>query len=536
MLVITFIATTFCCLVYSSPIQLVRPAASHVNLEVVPEGLQALRSLQPPVAVISVVGAVHSGKSYLLNRLIDIIPGLNTGFPVGYTIRPETSGIWMFQDPIPRQNTTVVYVDTEGFFSPNVTDVYDAKMFAIATLLSSEVIYNTVKFIGEIYIIRLTFPDNHHVELLELLIRRTNLFGLRAYAQNTAAKSNSSSSSLATFLQVLVPSQLSWVIQDFVQDLGTTTAEDWLAELIEKDHGTSRSRGETPVGSFFKNIDCVPLPVPAATSEILQKLDMVDPNALDPVYLKAVATFRNRLLDRAVTNPKCKGLKLSTVFAAESERIYMSGNDLAELLTFLTNAANTGSENPMEAENPQPFPSVPSVAEQFTNLQLNLMKGDIVSILRKDILASVHSAFKSNRPLNRASFDNHFKTAENEALKLWNSTVNGLISGQGIQSGLETARKDLETNLRMVRADALAANIELIEKWCQGLIDSCQNKLLAALDTISNPTSPTRPDILSDLLSIEVKAAMEHYREAMRKVVPIGYLNCCRNSSECKVN
>lgn len=48
--------------------------------------------------------------------------------------------------PASVSDTKIIFIDTEGLFSPNVSSLYDAKLFAITTLLSSEVIYNTVKF------------------------------------------------------------------------------------------------------------------------------------------------------------------------------------------------------------------------------------------------------------------------------------------------------------------------------------------------------------------------------------------------------
>lgn len=99
--------------VVCQPIQLVRPLRDHARLEATQEGLKLLQSLEGPVAVVSAVGAVHSGKSFLLNQLVGANPR-NPGFPVGYTIKPETSGIWVWSQPTKIQSNTTYILYLHG--------------------------------------------------------------------------------------------------------------------------------------------------------------------------------------------------------------------------------------------------------------------------------------------------------------------------------------------------------------------------------------------------------------------------------------
>jgi hypothetical protein len=41
-------------------------------------------------------------------------------------------------------------MDTEGFYGEGATRSYDARIFAIATLVSSHLIYNTLRTIGNV--------------------------------------------------------------------------------------------------------------------------------------------------------------------------------------------------------------------------------------------------------------------------------------------------------------------------------------------------------------------------------------------------
>ena len=167
------------------PIQLVRPDPNHhKKLEVIEKNMRHLHYITNGVAVVAVVGKFHSGKSFLLNQLM----GKYDGFGIGPTVRPHTMGIWMWgkvslvicvctcscmitciyiqpvifnsSDGTP---TSVIYLDTEGlsqlyhclislslslslgFAASNISEVYDAKIFAVATILSSYLIYNSVK-------------------------------------------------------------------------------------------------------------------------------------------------------------------------------------------------------------------------------------------------------------------------------------------------------------------------------------------------------------------------------------------------------
>ena len=75
------------------PIQLVRPdSVHHQNLEIVAANVKYLYHINSALAVVAVVGKYHSGKSFLLNQLMN----KQRGFGVGPTVRPETMGIWMW--------------------------------------------------------------------------------------------------------------------------------------------------------------------------------------------------------------------------------------------------------------------------------------------------------------------------------------------------------------------------------------------------------------------------------------------------------
>lgn len=151
-----------------APIQLVGPDSQHKKLVIMEQGMRFLASIKQPVATISVVGKYHSGKSFLMNQIMQ----KSSGFGIGARVTPETLGIWIWGKPL--QMTTdkgiqwTLLLDTEGFAANNVSENYDAKIFAVSTLMSSIQLYNSVKIIDQTEVSvsnlakKLTFIDLFH--------------------------------------------------------------------------------------------------------------------------------------------------------------------------------------------------------------------------------------------------------------------------------------------------------------------------------------------------------------------------------------
>ncbi|KAF5727039.1 guanylate-binding protein 4 isoform X1 [Tripterygium wilfordii] len=179
---------------------IVEPDPGHTKLRLSQEGLEALRRIATPIAAVAVIGPYRSGKSFLLNQLLSL--SCNEGFGVGHMRDTKTKGrIWVWGTPqeveIDGLKTSVFYLDTEGFESVGKSNVYDDRIFALATVLSSVLIYNLAETIREADISRLSFA----VELAE------EFYG-RFAGKDVAFK----------------PAKLLWLIQrDFLQ--GNTVQE-----------------------------------------------------------------------------------------------------------------------------------------------------------------------------------------------------------------------------------------------------------------------------------------------------------------------
>lgn len=107
-----------------------------------------------------VIGPYRSGKSFLLNQLLNV--SCDGGFGVGHTRNTQTKGVWIWSDPksISSQfgwNVSVLYVDTEGFEGAGMSDTYDDRIFALSAVMSSLLIYNLPETIRESDIQKLSF-------------------------------------------------------------------------------------------------------------------------------------------------------------------------------------------------------------------------------------------------------------------------------------------------------------------------------------------------------------------------------------------
>ena len=92
---------------------------SHGLLTVEPGMKKRLDESQDQLVVVAVVGAYRTGKSFLLNRLMN----KQDGFPLGATVQSKTKGIWSWISRHPRSpERLLLLLDTEGLDDPEKAD------------------------------------------------------------------------------------------------------------------------------------------------------------------------------------------------------------------------------------------------------------------------------------------------------------------------------------------------------------------------------------------------------------------------------
>ena len=102
-----------------NPVPFILTGDDGTSLAVDPKAKEALSKIKKPVVVVSVVGMYRTGKSFLLNRLMN----RTDGFPLGSTVEAKTKGIWMWVGDLPYDRTrALVLLDTEGLHDPEKGD------------------------------------------------------------------------------------------------------------------------------------------------------------------------------------------------------------------------------------------------------------------------------------------------------------------------------------------------------------------------------------------------------------------------------
>eukprot|EP00698_Gefionella_okellyi_P002505 TRINITY_DN12347_c0_g1_i1.p1 TRINITY_DN12347_c0_g1~~TRINITY_DN12347_c0_g1_i1.p1 ORF type:complete len:802 (+),score=164.46 TRINITY_DN12347_c0_g1_i1:327-2408(+) len=239
---------------------------------------------------------------------------------------------------------TIVLLDTEGFFATNVPESFDAKVFALSALISSRVLYTSIRTI-----------DQSAVDYLELLTKRTQLFSLKNRLSQsvpmlkesdgleavTAAppkqRAIGSSSETEPSWELSLPA-LSWIVQDFVQDLEGRTPQQWLQSYIAKPHrDPGLDDSETDVNSVFDEVSCFILPPPSGSVAQLRDLSKQPLQSLAPSYLAELNKLRSTLWT-------------STTASASSD-----GASIADAVTFLIESLQSAA-----------FPQLPSLWRVWT--------------------------------------------------------------------------------------------------------------------------------------------------------------------------
>jgi len=157
----------------AAPIPFLQPDANG-HFSVNEQAATILDSIKGKVVVVAVAGPYRTGKSYLLNRLIDA----SAGFAVGSTVNACTKGIWLWGSPLydAETNTTFVFLDTEGLNSTGEEFTFDTQIFSLSVLLASVFVLNTQGTINEAAL-----------EQLELVAECSKAISFRPPAKNAAA-------------------------------------------------------------------------------------------------------------------------------------------------------------------------------------------------------------------------------------------------------------------------------------------------------------------------------------------------------------
>ncbi|XP_010274226.1 PREDICTED: guanylate-binding protein 4-like isoform X2 [Nelumbo nucifera] len=339
---------------------IVEPDVSHTKLRLAKEGLEVIERITTPIAAIAVIGPYRSGKSFLLNQLLSL--SCYEGFGVGHMRDTKTKGIWVWGTPLELDKdgvkTSVLYLDTEGFESVGTSNVYGDRIFALATIMSSLLIYNLPETIREADISRLSFA----VELAE------EFYG-RVKGQDIAFE----------------PAKLLWLIQrDFLQGKSVQQMVDEALQRVPNKDGDKNidrvNQIRESLAIMGDNNTTFSLPQPHLQRTKL--CDMKD-DELDPTYVE------NR--------EKLKELVASIIRPKILQGVPLNGKQFVSFL-----------EQTLEALNKGEIPSTGSLVEVFN-------KG----ILERCLKLYDHRMEELGLPLPEHSLGRAHDESKNEAIKVF---------------------------------------------------------------------------------------------------------------------
>ena len=265
------------------PFMALEGEGSDAKFTLTQEAKDFLSTLKAPIAIAAIVGRYRTGKSFLVNRMLLDVCG--SGFQVGAAVNSCTKGLWLWNRPLQVKlqdgsEINLLVVDTEGIGSLDADADHDAKIFALALLLSSYFIYNSVGSIDE------TALNN-----LSLVVELTK--HIRTKASHESDGGEESGAEFANFF----PSFL-WVVRDFalqlVDENGVAfSSKQYLERSLTPVSGFSegvevKNRIRRMLMAFFPNRDCVTLKRPIEDESMLQKIDEAAWSDLRPEFVQQV--------------------------------------------------------------------------------------------------------------------------------------------------------------------------------------------------------------------------------------------------------
>ncbi|CAL8460728.1 g259 [Coccomyxa elongata] len=402
------------------PFALVQPIQDATKLSLEEGGLRVLREIKGPVAPVVVIGPYRSGKSFLLNQLLGV--GCDEGFGVGHTRSTQTKGVWVWGEPqlSPQTHTTeavpaIVYVDTEGFESTGKSDVYDDRIFALSTIISSLLVYNLPETVRESDVEKLSFA----VQLAE---------GFYASSQGMEKVRT----------PVEAPNML-WLIQrDFLEG---KTVQQMVSEALARVPNPSRdpdiaqvNKIRESLGLVVRNSTAYGLRQPHLERTRLCQLSDAD---LDPIYVRQRSGLRD--LVRQLAKPKLVNGEV------------MTGPGLAKLVETMVGALNA-----------REIPTAGSILEHFNR--------DLVQKVKETYIAQLEA-------LALPVWEDRLEDVHQAALKAALVSFDAASFGVPGSSELEVLRDALVAGCAREWEARRTANMLASARGCEAAEEACETVL-----------------------------------------------------------
>lgn len=291
------------------PLQLIKVDKQTSKFSLVKETAQELSGYVGNVGFCCLAGKYRGGKSFLLNRLLDL---KGDGFRVSPTVNACTEGIWVWSKPVfnQKENCHIFFMDTEGLASVDSDPNRDARLFAMAVILSSYFMFNTT---GNI--------DEETINQLSLI---THIVKNLVISQDEPSQEYALSYYAPKFLLI---------VRDFLLEIRDVSGrpctpaqyfESQLTEItnVKNFSETSRKIRESII-TFFKFRDCVTMVRPCYDEKDLQNLNK-DPSKVRPEFNQEVNRIRSKIYENCGAK-QLKGLNMTARMFIQMCESYCEG-------------------------------------------------------------------------------------------------------------------------------------------------------------------------------------------------------------------
>jgi len=274
----------------AGPIQLLRVSSSGFigtsrKYEVCADGAKALESWGTRrISVATMCGPQRTGKSYLLNLLLERIQKKETLFKVGNTTHACTEGIWLWgsADSADNSSPIIVYLDCQGIGGDQKSD---EQLMALCGLLSSVLLLNTKGDLNSGVFDQLSACN---------------------FAQNIEEHGNEANRPM-----------LLWVLHDSTLDRGQAP-DQYLEQTLQSGPSDNNGAGREvrqDLLRFFGRRSCTALVQPVGDNNRLQSLTSVPYTSLRGEFRTGVEALQTQLRTACKGNPKAIGGQALTCFA-----------------------------------------------------------------------------------------------------------------------------------------------------------------------------------------------------------------------------
>ena len=375
------------------PIQLIK-ITKNGHLKLCREGEAYLKQIHGRIATVGVCGPIHSGKSSLLNLLIN---NSGEGFQICHKATERQEGIWIWGEPIKTKENSILFLDCEGTKQVERSTKQDSKIFAIMVLLASTFIYNSKGVIDENCISQLAFGTCFK----EMIDYQTG------YADSKIEIDERIAAETPKFI---------WVLRDFnlaiTDDNGNSISpNEYMENLLNMTsfmgkNGEKNNHMRELILSTFKNRECVTLSRPLTHEKDLESFHQLSLSDLRPAFQQAFELFKINVLET------CPSKKISD--------LYVTGFQLSVLLKEFLKIMNEGEipnlyavwDYAIRIQYEEVFNNAKDVYMENKNIDPSLMPFDEKELLEKIQLAK-DQALLLLSDMTEKNEDLHMETIEN---------------------------------------------------------------------------------------------------------------------------